>query len=162
MTLSFFECYFGIKGHSSNPVQWLLITFFASQKSIEIETDYKPLVPFLGAMHLNTLPPRVLRFRLTLSGNNYTLQTSSCKLNFHTEQLKADKLSKLSSEFPAGHCAAWQGLFPQWPCQATLAVASWEDSGAKSEIHACQHGGKDFLVWWQGLISDCCPERHYP
>ena len=29
-----------------------------------IETDHKPLVPLLNSKYLNTLPPRVLRFRL--------------------------------------------------------------------------------------------------
>ena len=31
-------------------------------KSIKIETDHKPLVPLLGSKHLDSLPPRVLRF----------------------------------------------------------------------------------------------------
>ena len=33
-------------------------------KSIHIETDHKPLVPLLNTKHLDSLPPRVLRFRL--------------------------------------------------------------------------------------------------
>ena len=32
------------------------------EKHFEIETDHKPLVPLLGTKHLDTLPPRVLRF----------------------------------------------------------------------------------------------------
>jgi hypothetical protein len=32
-----------------------------------IETDHKPLVPLLGTKHLDSLPPRVLRFRLRLA-----------------------------------------------------------------------------------------------
>lgn len=31
-------------------------------KSIKIETDHKPMVPLLGSKHLDSLPPRVLRF----------------------------------------------------------------------------------------------------
>ena len=32
----------------------------------ELETDHKPLVPLLGNKRLDTLPPRILRFRLRL------------------------------------------------------------------------------------------------
>ena len=32
----------------------------------EIETNHKPLVPFLSNKHLNDLPPRVLQFRLRM------------------------------------------------------------------------------------------------
>ena len=36
-------------------------------KPILLETDHKPLVPILGSKSLETLPPRVLRFRLLLA-----------------------------------------------------------------------------------------------
>ena len=42
--------------------------------NIEIETDHKPLVPLLGVKHLDSLPPRVLRFRLRLDRFNYSIQ----------------------------------------------------------------------------------------
>ena len=35
-------------------------------KQIQLETDHKPLVPLLGKKSLDSLPPRVLRFRLHL------------------------------------------------------------------------------------------------
>ena len=38
-----------------------------------IETDHKPLIPLLNAKHLDTLPPRILRFRLRLAKYNYTV-----------------------------------------------------------------------------------------
>ena len=42
-------------------------------KSIIIETDHKPLVPLLGTKSLDSLPPRVLRFRLWLDRFQYTI-----------------------------------------------------------------------------------------
>ena len=42
-------------------------------KVIAIETDHKPLVPLLGTKHLDSLPPRVLRFRLRLDQFDYTI-----------------------------------------------------------------------------------------
>ena len=42
-------------------------------KDILLETDHKPLVPFLGSKSLDTLPPRVLRFRIRLTSIADTL-----------------------------------------------------------------------------------------
>ena len=41
-------------------------------KDILLETDHKPLVPLLGSKSLDTLPPRVLRFRICLTRFNTT------------------------------------------------------------------------------------------
>ena len=38
-----------------------------------IETDHKPLVPLLGSKHLDSLPPRVLQFRLRLTRFDYSI-----------------------------------------------------------------------------------------
>ena len=38
-----------------------------------LETDHKPIVPILGKKSLDTLPPRVLRFRLRLMRFQYTI-----------------------------------------------------------------------------------------
>ena len=46
---------------------------FILGKRIDIETDHKPLVPLLGMKHLDSLPPRVLRFRLRLDRYNYDI-----------------------------------------------------------------------------------------
>ena len=43
-------------------------------KSIEVETDHKPLVPLLSTKHLDAVPPRVLRFRLQLMGFDFTIR----------------------------------------------------------------------------------------
>ena len=38
-----------------------------------IETDRKPIVPLLGNKHLDSLPPRILRFRLRLARFDYSI-----------------------------------------------------------------------------------------
>ena len=42
-------------------------------KTIFIETDNKPLVPLLGSKNLDTLPPRILRFRLRMARYGYLI-----------------------------------------------------------------------------------------
>ena len=42
-------------------------------KAITIETDHKPLVPLMGSKSLDSLPPRVLRFRLRQSRFEYLI-----------------------------------------------------------------------------------------
>ena len=39
-----------------------------------LETDHKPLVPLLSTKQLDTLPPRILRFRLRMDRYDYTVQ----------------------------------------------------------------------------------------
>ena len=43
-------------------------------RRFQIETDHKPLVPLLGSRHLDTLPPRVLRFRLRLDRFDFSIE----------------------------------------------------------------------------------------
>ena len=38
-----------------------------------METDHKPLIPLLGKANLDSLPPRILRFRLRLSQFDYSI-----------------------------------------------------------------------------------------
>jgi len=38
-------------------------------KTFDVETDHKPLVPLLNTKHLDDLPPRILRFRLSDQGD---------------------------------------------------------------------------------------------
>ena len=42
-------------------------------KIFQVETDHKPLVPILSSKHLDTLPPRVLRFRLRLDRFDFSI-----------------------------------------------------------------------------------------
>ena len=66
-----------------------------------IETDHKLLVPLLGEKHLDSLPPRILRFRLRLNRFNYSITYVPGKLLY-----TADTLSR----FPSPSTATDSGL----------------------------------------------------
>ena len=59
-------------------------------KKILIETDHKPLVPLLTKKRLESLPPRILHFRLRLSRFDYHIEHVPGKLLY-----TADTLSRL-------------------------------------------------------------------
>ena len=61
-------------------------------RKFAIETHHKTLVPLLGSKHLDSLPPRILRFRLSLTRFDYTITHVPGKL-LHT----ADTLSRAPS-----------------------------------------------------------------
>lgn len=53
---------------------------FVMGMRVEIETDHKPLVPLLSKKRLDSLPPRVLRFRLRLDKYNFEIRHVPGKL----------------------------------------------------------------------------------
>ena len=61
-------------------------------KSVEIESDHKPLVPLLNSKNLDSLPPRVLRFRLRLMQFNYTVHHVPGKLLYTADALSCAPL----------------------------------------------------------------------
>ena len=62
-------------------------------KKFLIETDHKPLVPLLGSKHLDSLPPRVLRFRLRLDRFNYLIEHVPGKLLYTADTLSRAPIS---------------------------------------------------------------------
>ena len=58
-----------------------------SGKHFEIEIDHKPLVPLLSSKHLDTLPPRILRFQLRLGRYDYSIQHVAGKFLFTADAL---------------------------------------------------------------------------
>ena len=64
-------------------------TPYIQGKTITLETDHKPLVPLLSHKGLDSLPPRILRFRLRLMSYDYEIRHVPGKL-LHT----ADALSR--------------------------------------------------------------------
>jgi len=81
-------------------------------KTFEIETNHKPLVPLLGTKHLDTLPPRVLRFRLRLDRFSYSIKHVPGK-NLYI----ADTLSRAPTSTPTQNDSSLEEL-------AELAVES--------------------------------------
>ncbi|KAL5471335.1 hypothetical protein EMCRGX_G029439 [Ephydatia muelleri] len=74
------------------PIIWACDKFsiFIIGKNVEIEADHKLLVPLLSSKHLDTLPPRILRFRLRLGRYDYSILHVSGKTFLFT----ADALSR--------------------------------------------------------------------
>ena len=64
-------------------------------RKFHIETDHKPLVPLLSSKHLDTLPPRIVRFRLRLARYDYTIEHVPGKLLY-----TADTLSRAPLQGP--------------------------------------------------------------
>ena len=60
---------------------------FIIGKHFEIETDHKLIVLLLSSKHLDTLPPRILRFQLRLGRYDYSIQHISGKFLFTADAL---------------------------------------------------------------------------
>lgn len=94
-------------------------------KRFEIETDHKPLVPILGTKALDSLPPRVLRFRLRLARFDYLIQhvpgkhlyTADC-LSRAPSSEQGDQLleglAELASEACVAHLPAGQDRLQEY------------------------------------------------
>ena len=57
----------------------LAIVWACNKLHLKIETDHKLLVPLLSTKHLDTLPPRILRFRLQMARYDYAIHHSPGK-----------------------------------------------------------------------------------
>lgn len=62
-------------------------------KKIVVETDHKPLVPLLSNKRLESLPPRILRFRLRLSRYDYAIEHVPGKLLYTADTLSRSPVS---------------------------------------------------------------------
>ena len=70
------ECRYAQIEKEALAITWACEKFsmYVLGKRFLIETDHKPLVPLLGLKHLDSLPPRILRFRLRLTRFDYTIE----------------------------------------------------------------------------------------
>ena len=66
-----------------------------------IETDHKPLIPLLGSKNLNSLPSRVLRFRLRLTRFDYSVVHVPGKLLYTTDALSRAPMASTESSSPS-------------------------------------------------------------
>ena len=67
-------------------------------KSTEIESDYKPLVPLLNSKRFDTLPPRILCFRLRLMRFDYVVHHVPGKSLYTADTLSRAPLSHSKSD----------------------------------------------------------------
>ena len=65
-----------------------------------LETDHKPLVPLLNSKRLDSLPPRILRFRLRLSRFDYTVQHVLGKELYTADALSQSPLPTVGCKIP--------------------------------------------------------------
>ena len=59
----------------------------------QIETDHKPLVPLLSTKRLDSLPPRIVRFRLRLGRFDYSISHTPGKLLYTADTLSRAPLT---------------------------------------------------------------------
>ena len=71
------------------PITWACEKFasYVLGMKIFIETDHKPLIPLLSTKHLDSLPPRILRFRLRLARFDYDICHIPGKLLYTADTL---------------------------------------------------------------------------
>ena len=86
----------------------------------EVETDHKPLVPLLGEKNLDSLPPRILRFRLRLARFHYTIKHIPGKLMYTADTLsRAPKSDTRDTELEEGAEALIEMCISQLPANAS-------------------------------------------
>ena len=68
-------------------------------KTINLETDHKPLVPLLSKTNLDRLPPRVLRFRLRLMQFDYTISHVPGKLLYTADALSRAPIANADVDY---------------------------------------------------------------
>ena len=72
-------------------------------RQFTVETDHKPLVPLLSSKQLDSLPPRILRFRLRLMRYHFNIKHVPGKLMY-----TADTLSRAPTSVPGTDCEVLQ------------------------------------------------------
>ena len=124
---------------------------FILGKHIQVEIDHKPLMPLLGLKHLDSLPPRILRFRLQLDRFSYDIKHIPGK-----EMYTADTLSRAPISQPratdsttleelAELCV--MGAISHLPSKSqrvqTYRQEQTKDPVCKILFEYCQHGWPD-------------------
>ena len=99
------ECHYAQIEKEALATTWAYEKFcsYLLGKHFVIETDHKPLVPLLGTKHLDTLPPRVLHFRMRLDRYDFSIHHIPGK-----ELYAADTLSQAPHTSPGGNSIAFQ------------------------------------------------------
>ena len=113
-----------------------LATTWACEKFVDyllgakftIETDHKPLVPLLSTTHLNSLPPRVLRFRLRMNRFDYDICHVPGK-----DLYTADALSRAPTAEPGKNSVAFQSEIEMFVEAVTSAIPA-SDSRLKEYL----------------------------
>ena len=112
-----------------------------------IKTDHKPLVSLLGSKSLDSLPPRILRFRLRLSRFSYSIQHVPGKLLYTPDTLSRAPVStaeerdlSFQTEAEMFATAAVENLPASAQRLDTYKTAQSKDQVCSQVIHYCLHG----------------------
>ena len=132
-------------------------------KSFVIETDHKPLVPLLGTKNLDSMPPRILRFRLRLDRFQFSIGHVPGKELYTADTLSraptgksddSEKLLEEEAEFlmevSVSHLPASKGRLEEFK------TAQLADHICSKVGNFCQNGwpdkhsiGPDLRPYWQ-------------
>jgi len=88
-----------------------------------VETDHKPLVPLLNTTHLNSLPPRVLRFRLRMN-----------RFDYHICHIPGKELSQAPTSEPGKNSIGFQNELEMFVEAVTSALPA-SDSRFKHTVN---------------------------
>ena len=114
-------------------------------KEIVIETDHKPLVSLLGGKNLDSLPPRILRYRLRLARFQYSIVHVPGKSLCTADALSRSPVSTLENTSIQEEAETiMEDSISQLPAsKSTLerfSNAQNSDPVCKRVIHYCLHG----------------------
>ena len=123
-------------------------------RQFHIESDHKPLIPLLNSKHLDTLPPRVLRFRLRMATFDYTVQHVPGKLLY-----TADTLSRAPNSESGEGCLLLQKEVETFISSVTSTLPA--SKLRLEEYRKCQ--GQDSVC---SKVREYCqigwPKKHLP
>ena len=74
------------------------LSVFVIRKHFTVKTNHKPLVPLLSSKHLDSLPPRVLRFWRWMAWFDYSIEHKPGKLLFPADALSRAPCSAATAD----------------------------------------------------------------
>ena len=84
-----------------------------------METDHKPLIPLLGKANLDSLPPRILRFRIRLSRFDYSISHVPGKFLYTADALSRAPLKNFTSDTDGSETESFvQGVVVNLPANS--------------------------------------------
>ena len=91
--------------------------YILGMENVLIETDQKPLVALLGNKPVNTIPPRITRFRLSLMRYNYTIAHVPGKHMYMSDCLSRASVKDRTNTVLTQECEVYiNALLTNLPC----------------------------------------------
>ncbi|KAL5517465.1 hypothetical protein EMCRGX_G003010 [Ephydatia muelleri] len=121
-------------------------------RQFTVETDHKPLVPLLSSKQLDSLPPRILRFRLRLMRYHFNIKRVPGKLMY-----TADTLSRAPTSVPGTDCEVLQDDAELFAAQV---IAHLPASKARMDVYRSSQTSDPVM---SAVIKYCrfgWPEKH--